>query len=137
MKCNFTFYIVIHSGHFYSASSSPLLLMKKRFRHSTDTVSEFHAEVPQATVSEGLVQGSYVEAIAGFESKALNFRTNVLMSHYAYPIDHLWHKVGLLHKAEKSYGRKSKNRKSKDRKSKDRKSKDRKSKGRKSEDGHA
>ena len=36
----------IHSGHFYSASSSPLLL-----RHSTDAASEIHAEAPQATAS--------------------------------------------------------------------------------------
>src|SRR6218665_1456816 len=33
----------IHSGHFYSASSSPLLL-RGAPDHSTDTVSEFHAE---------------------------------------------------------------------------------------------
>ena len=31
------------------------------------TVSEFHAEVPQATVSKGLAQGPYVAAGAGFE----------------------------------------------------------------------
>jgi len=29
-------------------------------RHSTDAVPEFHAEAPQATVSEGLAQGPYV-----------------------------------------------------------------------------
>ena len=34
----------IHSGHFYSASSSPLLL-RGAPDYSTDTVSEFHAEV--------------------------------------------------------------------------------------------
>src|SRR6218665_1884914 len=39
----------IHSGYFYSASSSPLLL-------SMDTVSEFHTKAPQATASEGLAQ---------------------------------------------------------------------------------
>ena len=33
----------IHSGHFYSASSSPLLL-RGAPDYSTDTVSEFHAE---------------------------------------------------------------------------------------------
>ena len=32
---------------------------------------EFHAEAPQATVSEGLAQGSYVAARAGFESTTL------------------------------------------------------------------
>ena len=40
-------------------------------RHSTDTVSEFHAEAPQATVSEGLAQGPYVAARAGFEPEIL------------------------------------------------------------------
>ena len=32
-----------------------------------DTVSEFHAEAPQASASEGLSQGSYVEARAGVD----------------------------------------------------------------------
>ena len=36
---------------------------QSRYRHSTDTVPEFHAEAPQATVSEGLTQGPYVAAI--------------------------------------------------------------------------
>ena len=34
-------HLFVHSGYFYSTSSSPLLL-------STDTVSEFYAEAPQA-----------------------------------------------------------------------------------------
>jgi len=38
-----------------------------------DTVSEIHAEVPQATASEGLVQVPYVAARVGFE--AATFRT--------------------------------------------------------------
>src|SRR6218665_897933 len=54
----------IHSGYLYSASSSPPLL---RGAHGTDTVPEFHAEAPQATVSEGLAQGPYVVASAGVE----------------------------------------------------------------------
>ena len=33
----------IHSGHFYSAPSSPLIL-RGAPDHSTDTVLEFHAE---------------------------------------------------------------------------------------------
>src|SRR6218665_2107597 len=37
------FYSFIHSGHFYSAPSSPLLL-RGAPDYSTDTVSEFHAE---------------------------------------------------------------------------------------------
>src|SRR6218665_918866 len=36
--------------------------------NSTDTVSEFHAEAPQATASEGLAQGPYV---ARFEPAVL------------------------------------------------------------------
>src|SRR6218665_1021871 len=40
----------IHSYHFYSASSSPLLL-RSAPDYSTDNVPEFHAEAPQATVS--------------------------------------------------------------------------------------
>jgi len=36
-----------------------------------DTVSEFRAEVPQATASEGLAQGSYAVARARFESATL------------------------------------------------------------------
>ena len=42
-----------------------------RSQHSTDTVSEFHAEEPQATASEGLAQGPYVEARTGFEPATL------------------------------------------------------------------
>jgi len=34
-----------------------------RSRHSTGTVSEFHAEAPQATASEALAKGTYVAAI--------------------------------------------------------------------------
>src|SRR6218665_1175864 len=49
--CNILYYICtsmvihsfIHSGHFYSAHSSPLLL-RGAPDYSTDTVSEFHAE---------------------------------------------------------------------------------------------
>src|SRR6218665_259164 len=37
------FGILIHSTHFYSAPSSPLLL-RGGLDYSTDTVSEFHAE---------------------------------------------------------------------------------------------
>ena len=42
-------------------------------RHSTDrpNVSEFHAEAPQTTVSEGLAQGLYVAARAGVEPMTL------------------------------------------------------------------
>src|SRR6218665_2091818 len=40
-------------------------------RHSTNTVSEFHAEAPQATASEELAQGSYVADRAGFKPTTL------------------------------------------------------------------
>ena len=36
-----------------------------------DIVSEFHAEAPQATASEGLAQGPYMAAGAGFEPTTL------------------------------------------------------------------
>ena len=54
----------IHSGYFYSASSSPLLL-----RSASDTawMSEFLAESPQPTASEGLSKGPYMVARAGSE----------------------------------------------------------------------
>src|SRR6218665_204151 len=63
-------YSFIQAIYFYSASSRPLLL-RGAPDHSTDTVSEFHAEAPQATVSEGLAQGPYVAARAGFEPATL------------------------------------------------------------------
>src|SRR6218665_2252103 len=47
---------------------------QKRSRHGTDTVPEFHAEAPQATVSEGLAQGPYVAARAGVEPTTLRLR---------------------------------------------------------------
>src|SRR6218665_3579496 len=64
----------IHSGYFYSTSSSPLL-----FRGAPDTariqcqsfMSEFHTKASQATVSEGLAQGPYVTSRAGFELETL------------------------------------------------------------------
>ena len=42
----------------------------------TYTVTEFHAEAPQATASEGLAQGSYVAARAGFELTTLRTKVN-------------------------------------------------------------
>ena len=38
---------------------------------STDTVSEFQAEVPQTTASEGLAHGPYLAARTGFEPATL------------------------------------------------------------------
>jgi len=37
-------------------------------------VLEFHAEAPQATVSEGLAQGPYVAARAGFKPVTLRMK---------------------------------------------------------------
>src|SRR6218665_222531 len=59
----------IHSDYFYSTSSSPLLL--RGSPDSTGTVPEFHAGAPQATVSEGLAQSSYVAARGGVEQMSL------------------------------------------------------------------
>src|SRR6218665_2103672 len=57
----------IHSGYFYNASSSPLLLSQRRSRHSKDTVSEFNAKAPQASASVGLAQGPNMATRVGFE----------------------------------------------------------------------
>src|SRR6218665_268041 len=66
-------YSFIHSGNFYSASSSPLLL-----KGTPDTARipcrscwSFRREAPQATASEELSQGPYVAAIAGIEPTTL------------------------------------------------------------------
>src|SRR6218665_447425 len=64
----------IYSGYFYSASSSPLCTTQRRSRHSTDTVPEFHAEAPQATVSEILDQGPYLASRAGVEPITLRMK---------------------------------------------------------------
>ena len=49
----------IHSGHFHSTSSSPLLPGGAP-DYSTDTVLEFIVEASQATVSKGLALGPRV-----------------------------------------------------------------------------
>ena len=51
-----------------------------------DTASEFHAKAPQAIASEGLAQGPYVAARAGFEPTTLQtnlLQTNLPISHHA------------------------------------------------------
>ena len=79
----------IHSfGHFYSAPSSPLLL-RGAPDHSTDTISEFHAEAPQATVSKGLAQGPHVAARAGVEPTTLRLNQCAATSH-KYETPHIW-----------------------------------------------
>src|SRR6218665_278499 len=44
---------------------------RRHSRHSTDTVSEVHAKLPQATASEGLSKSPYVVARAGIEPTTL------------------------------------------------------------------
>ena len=66
-------FIFIYFGYFHSASSVPVGPTQRRSRHSTDTASEFHAEAPQSIASEGLNQGPYVAARAGF--KPTTFQT--------------------------------------------------------------
>ena len=72
----------IHSGHFYSAPSSPLLL-----RGAPDTARipfpEFHAEAPQATVSYERAQGPYMAVRAGVEP--ITLRTKCVDSTKAPP----------------------------------------------------
>ena len=65
---NHSFYI--HSGYFYSASSSPLLL-RGAPDYSIDTLLELTREALQATVSEGLAQGPYVAARVRFKPATL------------------------------------------------------------------
>src|SRR6218665_3763384 len=59
----------IHSFRLFLKRLFKSTTTQKRSRHSTDTVSEFHVEAPQATVSEEIGQGHYVVARAGFELK--------------------------------------------------------------------
>src|SRR6218665_1670624 len=61
----------IHSGYFYSASSSPLVLRGSPGTARIVTVSEFHVEATQETASEGLAQGPYVTARAGVEATTI------------------------------------------------------------------
>ena len=61
---------LIHSGYFYSAYSSPLLL-----RGANDTAQIPHAEAPQANVSERLAQGYYMAARAGAERMTLRTKS--------------------------------------------------------------
>ena len=75
-------YSFIHSGHLYSAPSSPLLL-RGAPDYSMDTVSEFHAKRAQTTAGKGLAQGHYVAAVAEFEPTTL--RLKVIVSTKAPP----------------------------------------------------
>src|SRR6218665_2052543 len=73
LTCSFHLFIhsVSHSGYFNSASILKSNTTQRHSRHSTDTVSEFHAEAPQATAREGLAQDPYVVARVGVEPTTL------------------------------------------------------------------
>src|SRR6218665_3899241 len=79
-------FIFIHSGHFYSASSSPLLL-RDALDYRTDTVS-------QATVGKGLAQGLYVAARAGIEPTTLRLRVIDLTNNQCAPKSNYIHIFG-------------------------------------------
>jgi len=70
-------YVFIHSGHFYSAPSSPPLLRAAPDYSMDYSMSEFHAEASQATASEGLAQGLYVAARTGVEPTTLRLKVIV------------------------------------------------------------
>src|SRR6218665_2425397 len=86
----------IHSfGHFYSAPSSHLLL-RDAPDYSMDTVSEFHAEAPQATAGKGLAQGPYVAARAGVEPTTLRLKVIVSTKAPPHPPVQLYVLLGIL-----------------------------------------
>src|SRR6218665_3730010 len=76
----FGFEIMLLFSHSHSFIHSFRLFLFRLFKsptsqrrswHSMETVPEFHAEAPRATVSEGLAQGPYVAARAGVEPTTL------------------------------------------------------------------
>src|SRR6218665_2758391 len=58
-------FILFYSGYFYSA------FFKSITRTYSEALPEFHAEAPQTTASEGLVQGPYFAARAEFKPMTL------------------------------------------------------------------
>src|SRR6218665_2582139 len=66
-------YVFIHSGHFYSAPSSPLPL-RGALEYSTDTSIGVSRRSAQATAGKGLAQGPYATARAGVEPTTLRLR---------------------------------------------------------------
>src|SRR6218665_1132144 len=59
-------------------------ITQRRSRHNMDTVSEFHAEAPQATASEGLAQGPTWRLERDSNPRPFGRKeTNLLMSHNA------------------------------------------------------
>jgi len=69
--CLFSIWNFSHSFRLFLYRVFKSTTAQRHSRHSTDTVPEFHAEAPQATVSEGLAQGPYVAARARVELMAL------------------------------------------------------------------
>ena len=64
----------IHSSYLCSASSSPSLI-----RGASDSawiLCQFHAEAPQASAREGLVQGPYMAARVRFEPMTIRMKDN-------------------------------------------------------------
>ena len=78
-------------GYFYSTSSGPLLL--RGAPGSTDTVSEFHAKIPQAIVSWVLVQGPYLAVRVGVEPATLGRKGDESTNEPPHPILH-WFCIG-------------------------------------------
>ena len=60
-------YVCMGLIHEYQHKFSSPRHFKNYASFRLDTVSEFHAEAPQVTASEGLAQGPYVAARARFE----------------------------------------------------------------------
>src|SRR6218665_1083907 len=75
----------IHFVHFYSAPSSPLLL-RGAPDHSTDTVSEFHAEAHRQLHVKDLPKVTYVAASAGVEPTTLRLKVIVSTKAPPHPI---------------------------------------------------
>src|SRR6218665_919816 len=83
----FLFRVVSFIHSFIQAISIvPFQVHLRRPRHNTDTAPEFHAEVPQATMSEGLAQGPYLVARVGVET--MNLRTKGVDSTNVPPTPH-------------------------------------------------
>src|SRR6218665_3116714 len=67
----------IHSGHFYSAPSSPLLLRGACSRLQHGYCIGVSRRSAQATAGKGLAQGPYVAARAGVEPTTLGLKVIV------------------------------------------------------------
>ena len=61
VNMNITMYV-----YFFFLRAISIAPLQVNYYNSTDTLLKFHAEAPQATASEGLAQGPYVAARAGF-----------------------------------------------------------------------